>query len=50
MAAKNPLPFLQKCLASWRGLDSALRGVKVVSAGQGRATFSMIVEESQTNQ
>ena len=49
MAAKNPVPFLQKFIATWKGLDTALRGVKVISAGQGRATFSMTVEESQTN-
>ena len=49
MAAKNPVPFLQKFIATWKGLDTALRGVKVISAGQGRATFSLTVEESQTN-
>ena len=49
MAAKNPVPFLKEFIASWKGLDTALRGVKVVSAEQGRATFSMTVEESQTN-
>ena len=49
MAAKNPVPFLKEFIASWKGLDTALRGVKVISAVKGRATFSMTVEESQTN-
>ena len=49
MAAKNPVPFMQKFIASWKGLDRNMRGVKVVGASQGRATFSMIVEEAQTN-
>ncbi len=49
MAAKYPVPFLQKFIATWKGLDTALRGVRVVSADRGRATFSMTVEEGQTN-
>ena len=52
MAGKNVIPFLKQCLQTTvehGGLDRAFRGVRVVSASPGRATFRMTVEESHAN-
>ena len=52
MAGKNLIPFLKQCLKTTvehGGLDRAFKGIKVVSASPGRATFSMTVEESHAN-